>query len=372
MRWSLLELWRRRGRFAGMTATVGLLSVLAMVLLALSGGLWEGATGAVQRSTADLMVFSRDSLGILARSRLPLADLTRLEKMPGVAAAGALGTLAMTVSAARGGIDVAEMGTLPGRPEAPPRVLSGRLPRRGEPAAALADIALRSDGVRIGTRLTTDAGGIVLRVVGFTADNRFQLLPTVWTTITIWQELRASLQPESSGLPPDAQALTVRLVPGVSAGRVARVIDHLLGVSALTPAQAALQIPGARQMRSTIDQLIASALGVAMVVTALFFALITAERRGELARLRALGATTGRLARGLLVQGEAAVAVAVTAGSGAALALLAVAPPSFPVAVTAGSAASLAGALLLAGGIGASFALIRVAGVDRATVVAET
>jgi hypothetical protein len=40
--------------------------------------------------------------------------------------------------------------------------------------------------------------------------------------------------------------------------------------------------------------------------------------------------------------------------------------------VTAGSAAGLAGALLLTGGIGAGLALIRVAWVDRATVMEET
>ena len=347
-----------------MTATLTALCVLAIILLALSAGLWDGATGAVQQSSADLMVFSKDSLGTFARSRMPLPDLPRLARIPGVAAAGALGTLALTVTTPRGAVDVAAMGVLPGRPGAPAHVLAGRLPGAGETGAVLADNALRTDGVRIGSRLRTDAGTAPLRVVGFVADARFQFRPTVWTSVTAWRNLRDRLQPETRGLPPEAQVLTVRLAKGASPARVSRAVDARLPAVTVTRAQAALRIPGARQMRSTIDELIAASLAVATVVTTLFFALITAERRGELARLRALGASTWRIAGGLLVHADAAVAVAIAAGYTLALALLAVAPPSFPAAVTVRAAVGLAIAFLVTGGIGAGASLIGVARLD--------
>jgi putative ABC transport system permease protein len=370
MRWSLLELWRRRGRFAGMIATLTALCVLAIILLALSAGLWGGATGAVQQSSADLMVFSPGSLGTFARSRMPLADLPRLARIRGVAAAGALGTLALTVTTPRGTVDVAAMGVLPERPGAPARVLAGRLPAAGAPREALADIALRVDGVRLGSELRTEARTAPLRVVGFVADTRYQFLPTVWTSIATWQVLQARLQPETRGLPAGAQALTVRLARGAPPGRVARAIGALLPASAFPRAEAALRIPGASQMRSTIDELIGASLAVATVVTTLFFALITAERRGELARLRAFGASTWRIAGGLVVQGEAAVAVGVAAGYTGAIALLAAAPPSFPAVVTARSAMGLAIAFLITGAIGTGATLISVVRLDPATAMA--
>ena len=123
-------------------------------------------------------------------------------------------------------------------------------------------------------------------------------------------------------------------------------------------------------MRSTIDELIGASLAVATVVTTLFFALITAERRGELARLRAFGASTWRIAGGLVVQGEAAVAVGVAAGYSGAIVLLAAAPPSFPAVVTARSAIGLAIAFLITGAIGAGATLISVARLDPATAMA--
>jgi putative ABC transport system permease protein len=123
-------------------------------------------------------------------------------------------------------------------------------------------------------------------------------------------------------------------------------------------------------MRSTIDELIGASLAVATVVTTLFFALITAERRAELARLRAFGASTWRIAGGLLAQGEAAVAVGVAAGYLGAIALLAAAPPSFPAIVTARAAIGLAIAFLITGAIGAGVPLISVARLDPATAMA--
>jgi putative ABC transport system permease protein len=257
------------------------------------------------------------------------------------------------------------MGVLPGRPGAPADAPADA-PTAG---TALADISLRADGVRVGSRLRTDAGTTPLRVTGFVPDTRFQFLPTVWISVADWQRIRDRLQPETRGLPAEAQVLTVRLAPGAPPATVARAIDALLRASALPRAEAALQIPGARQMRSTIDQLIAAALAVATVITSLFFALITAERRGELARLHSLGASTGRITAGLLAQGEAAVAVAVAAGYALALALLAAAPPSFPATLTLPAAGGLAITFLATGALGIAVSLISTARLDPATTM---
>src|ERR1035438_9489923 len=93
VRWPVLELWRHRGRLTGVTVTLTALSVLAVILVSLASGLWAGATGAIGSSSAQEFVFSRDSLGSFARSRFPLTDLPLIARLPGVAAAGAVGTL---------------------------------------------------------------------------------------------------------------------------------------------------------------------------------------------------------------------------------------------------------------------------------------
>jgi hemin transport system permease protein len=368
--WPVLELWRCRGRLTGVTVTLTALSALAVILVALASGLWAGATGAIGGSRAQEFVFSRDSLGSFARSRLPLTDLPRIARLPGVAAAGAMGTLTTAMALPRGRADVAVIGTLSGRPGSPPAAVSGRLPRPGEDAAAV-DVTLRSDGVRIGSQIRSLAGGPPLRVTGFITGRQFELLPTVWTSLPAWQELAAAAQPESRSAVPVTQVLAVRLTAAAGAGAVRQEIGRVLGATVLTRSQAALAIPGAAAMRSTITALIAAVLVVAAAVCALFAALYTAERRGELARLRALGASARRLALGLLVQAEAPAVIAAVIAYLLAGTLLAVVGPQFPAALSVPDAAGIGALILLAAAAGTSIPVLRVTRIDPAITLEE-
>jgi putative ABC transport system permease protein len=373
MAWPVLEMWRRRGRLAGVTVTLTALCALAVILVSLAAGLWAGATSAIGGSSADVFVFSGDSLGSFTRSRLPLTDLPRLARLPGVGAAGAMGTLTTTMLLPHGPADVAVIGTLSGRPGALARVnglVSGRLPRPGEEAAVV-DVALRGDGVRLGSWLRALAGGPRLRVTGFVTGRRFALLPTAWTSLAAWQALTAATQPESRGAVPVAQVLTVRLAAGAEAGRVQREIGALLGATVITRDQAVLAIPGAAAMRSTIAGLITAVLAITAVTGALFSALQMAERRGELARLRALGASARQLAFGLLAQAEGPALIAVAIAYLLTAALLAATPPQFPVALPGPAAAGIGALLLLAVAAGASIPVLWVARTDPAIALAE-
>jgi len=207
------------------TVTLTVLCTLAVILVSLGSGLWAGATGALANSPADLVVFSRDSLSLFPRSRIALAAIPQIGRVRGVAAVGALGTLTTTVALRGGTASVGVIGAVPDRPGAPAAVVSGRLPRRGEDSAAV-DVALRAEGVRLGSQLRPAAGGPPLRVVGFVADQRFELLPTVWTTLTTWQALTAAAQPETRTAVPAAQVLTIRLAPGARAGRSDSVVGR--------------------------------------------------------------------------------------------------------------------------------------------------
>src|SRR5712664_1363295 len=113
--WPVRELWRRRGRFAGVTVTLTVLCTLAVILVSLGSGLWAGATGALSSSPADLVVFSRDSLSLFPRSRIPLAAIPQIGRVRGVAAVGALGTLTTTVTLPRATARVAVIGAIPGQ-----------------------------------------------------------------------------------------------------------------------------------------------------------------------------------------------------------------------------------------------------------------
>lgn len=91
----------------------------------LSSGLRAGAISGAP--TAGVRVLLRQPR-LVARSSLPLSDLTGLAAPPGVAAAEAMGTLTTTMALPHATADIAKIGKLPGASAA---AVSGRLPEAG-------------------------------------------------------------------------------------------------------------------------------------------------------------------------------------------------------------------------------------------------
>ena len=366
------EIRRQRGRFAAVTATLALLAFLVLVLAGLSDGLWYGATGAIRNTHADLEVFSADSLLSLERSSLPLAATDRVRQLPGVADVGAIGSLLASASVPDGELDVAVLGFLPGRPGGPPILADGRLPAVGELGTAAADATLRHR-LRLGQTITVAGSSLPLRIVGFVDDARYQLQPTLWTTIQSWQAIRDQVRPERHTRQPTVQALAVRLAAGAKPAEVARQIDHTLAITTTVPRErAVLAIPGAKQMRATFGQIITTTLLVAALVVALFFALLVVERRELLAILKALGASNARLAGGLLVQALLATAAGLATGGLLAWAMTAMLPPTFPAVFRATTTAVLVAATLATGVAGAALSFRRVLRIDPAQALGGT
>jgi hemin transport system permease protein len=363
---ALAQLRRQRGQFAGVTTALALISFLVIVLAGLSDGLWYGATGAIRNSRADLEVFSGDSLQTLTRSSLPAADADRIRQVPGVADVGAIGVLLAPATSRAGQADTAVIGFAPGRPGAPPDLVSGRLPAPGEPDVAVAD-ATQAGTLRLGDRVTVEGSAHPLRVVGFVADARFQLLPTLWTSLGDWRTLRDRVQPELRTTDQRVQAVPVRVANGFDPTAVAHRIDAALGdTRTVTRDQAIGAIPGASQMRSTFTQIIVTTVGVAALVVALFFALITIERRTLLATLKALGSSGTRIVAGLQLQALLTSTAGLGLGALLAWSLTSMLPPTFPLIVSPTTAIAVTGAMLLTAAAGAGLSARRIARIDPA------
>ena len=378
MRLAWAEIRRTRGRFAAMAATLTLLVFLVLVLSALADGLYYGATGALRSSRADLYTFSADSRQQFARSSLPAADAATIASVPGVAAVGRVGTLlaAGRCSGCRQGglIDLALFGYVPGLPGGPDRAIEGRIPRPVEPGVAAADISLRENGVRIGDRITVAGTTLALRIVGFTSDSRYELQPTLWTTIATWRKVQAQARPELAGTGDTVQAFAGRLEKGASPSATAAAIDAVLGASSATVDRqtAVLSLPGVREQRSSLDQIIYATLAVAGIVTALFFALITLEKRTQLALLKAIGASNRYLGASVIVQSAILCAMGIGLGVAVTRLVALVVPASVPLTFTAASTATTAVGTFAMGTLGASLSFRRVSRIDPATALGGT
>lgn len=364
------EIRRRPGRFASVVGALTLLVFLVLVLAALADGLYFGATGAIRTSRADLYAFDRDASGSFVRSRLPQRLAAEAARVDGVAEVGALGTLLTVGRGPRGQLDVAVFGAEPGRVGAPPALVDGRLPRPGEDGAAAADTRLRRDGVRLGTRLEVTGAADPVEVVGFVRDASYQLQPTLWTTVGGWRRLRSDARPETRGDTATVTALAVRVRPGADPAQVARRLDAATGVTdTRTRASTVLAIPGVAQQQSTLRSIIVASLLVAGLVVALFFALLTLEKRDLLAALKAVGASTRLLGVGVVVQGLAATGAAVLLGAVLARLVGLVLPEQVPALFRTVTVVVVAAATVLSGLVGSAFSLRRVARIDPATAL---
>ncbi len=361
---AMREIQRGKARFASIVAALSLIVFLVLVLGALADGLFFGATGAVRSTTASGYVFSADAEGSLVRSRLDEADVAPVSDAPGVTSASPVGVLLTGGQGPEGGIDLAVFGLDVGAAGTPSTLVEGRLPDPGEAGTAAVDTRLKDQGVEVGSVISV--GGVDATVVGFVADAAYQLQPTAWTAVDTWRAMRDAVRPEQRGQPTaiSAVAFTTDGPPDLAA--IAGAVE---GTVALTAEQTGLAIPGVEQQSSTLNSIIYTTLAVAGLVVALFFALLVLEKRELFAALKALGASTLRLGRGVIAQAAIASALGVVFGALLARLFGLAIPAQVPTLFRTETLVTIAVFTLVAGVVGALFSLRRIARIDPATAI---
>jgi putative ABC transport system permease protein len=281
-----------------------------------------------------------------------------------------------------GGLGVALLGArVPGngpRDLANVSVWGYELPPDGipEPPAdgeAYADELLRADGVEVGQELLVGPARTPVTVIGWVSDTAYNGQGGLWANLDTWREVLAENRPEAVLAEGVVQALAVR-GSGASADVVASVEAATdAPVLALTVDEAIDAIPGVTEQQTTFNQIIGVTVVIALVVIALCFALLTVERTALYGVLKAIGARSGTIFGGLVVQAAVVTLVASTIASVAVIGLdLLIPPGSIPLYVSAGRIVTSIVLLLVAAVIGSAFSLRRVLRVDPASALGSS
>jgi hemin transport system permease protein len=368
MRLALRELHRRPGRFLVATTILALLALLLMVLGGLLDGLIAGSTGAYRAQRAQLIVYSADAKESLVRSRVPPALRARVERVAGAGDTAGLGSVQLGARVPGHGprdlVPVVLFGY-----ELPPKGLDGPPPPDGE---VYADSSLQAEGVREGQTILLGPARSPVKILGFLDESKFEGQGTLWGSLSTWRAVQAANRPSERAGRGVEQALIVRVPRGASAtGRAAAIDRATAGATkTLTIDQAVQALPGVSQQQTTFNQIIGLTAGIAVVVVALFFALITVERIGLYGVLKAVGASSATLFAGVLAQALAVALIASAIGAAASLAIAAALPAgSIPFQASAGRLLTSAAYLVLAALIGCAFSLRRVLRVDPAAAI---
>ncbi|MGW2093560.1 ABC transporter permease [Promicromonospora sukumoe] len=352
-----------------MSVVIVLITFLVTFLASLTAGLARESTSAVTDLPADHLAFSMPAAGDspeFTASRVTQEQWEGWAREPGVMSAEPLGVATTRAASGSTTAAVTALGVAPGTDLVP----GGAGDTGADTAAAVEPGTLvltpaAADALDVGAGDTVTLGGQRLTVARTVdADRSFSHTPVVWTTLEDWQAVGAR-GPEAATDSPVATvvALTTTGAGGTGDAGLAAA-DDSLGTTTVTTSDARSAVSSFVGENTSLTTMQGFLLVISALVVGAFFTVWTISRTGDVAVLKALGASTGYLLRDAL--GQAAVLLVGGVGIGAALtaAGAALLPDAVPVVLTAATTLVPAGGLILLGLAGAGVAVARVARVD--------
>ncbi|MCX4656131.1 ABC transporter permease [Streptomyces microflavus] len=346
-----------KGRFALMGSVVVLITLLVGLLSGLTAGLARENVSAVTGLDADHLAFAAppgDRSVSFADSTVREDDWRAWAELPGVGAAQPLGirTLNATApgdrTAAVSAFGVEPDGTLaPETPETPEGIGPGRV--------VLSEKAAEELGAAVGDRIAL--GRTEREVAAVAGDASYSHTPVVWTTLDDWQHIG------HDGAGPAEQATVIALTTTGSADLAAG--DEAAGTRTLSLDDSLTAIGSYQAENGSLQLMRGFLFAISALVIGAFFTVWTIQRSGDIAVLKALGASTPYLLRDAL--GQAVVMLALGTGLGTALAAGAgvlIGGGPVPFVLDAATVLGPAVIMIALGAFGAALSIRRITAVD--------
>jgi putative ABC transport system permease protein len=312
---AVIEARRALLRFGLLTGAVSLLVFLVLLLSTLSSALVRSFTGAVAGLDADVLAYAANARDNIQASRLAPEVVAAVAAVPGVAAASAIATLTATGQVAGKQADLQVFGFTPGEPGQPTGLASGRLPQAAD------ETAIDGGGAAIGDTVVIQPGEVSLTVVGTLRGAQFAASPTAYVDLDTYEELVRAANPNAPFVPVNAVAVTVE--SGADPAQVAAAITaDVPDLTGYTRDVAVSRIPGVESVSQTFGILVGLTFVIGIVVIGFFFLILTVQKLKAFTLLRAIGASTGRLA--VTVSTQIAIVVLAASAVAVVLTLLAV------------------------------------------------
>jgi len=359
------ELWRNRGRFLLFSMVIALITVLVLFIAALAEGLADANRQYLSKLDAQLMVLSDRADGILTASRIGRSRMAAVERVEGVAAAGAIGFSSATVidPLPKTGtqLRVSLVGVEPGKP-GEPVALQGRGLSTIQAAEVVLDRAVLNQlAINVGDTLTiqttqgTQDQTYTLRVVGVSDNQTYLFQPTLFVPMFTWDRVRPKGEGEAAGAELTVGGIAVKLDdPTQSEAMRARLLDRLSRVEVQTVVETYQNLPGYSAQQSTLTTQSVFTLLIGVLVIGGFFQIQILQKVPQIGVLKAIGASNATVGTAAVLQIVLVTAIGVAVGSSLTLLLSLGMPASVPVAFTGAGVATAIAALLLIGPIGGS------------------
>ncbi len=355
---------RRRAVLA--TAGVAVALLLVLVLDGIFAGAMRQVTAYVRSSPADLIISQRGVRTMhMSNSTLPADLATQAREVEGVDWVAPIGFVSGVIGTETGGRQLSYViGYTPGQPGGPRQLVAGRAPQGGE--AVIDQVAADQLGLEIGDPIRVL--GTWLRVSGLAEGGTSIVNTTTFVTVAELDEIHG----------PTISYLLVGAKPGINPTALRDTLEEALPETTVqTRSQfadeeaAVVADMSADVMR--IMAIIGFAIALAVVCLTLFTA--TLARLREYGIIKALGASTSRLAGVVIAQ--AAWTIAIGLATSVALALVVgrvveAVSPTITIAIEPASILRVAVGAAAIGAVSALAPLRRVVAVHPASAFRRT
>lgn len=337
-----------KGRFALMGGVVTLITLLVVLLSGLTAGLGRGNTSAITDLPADHLVFSAPGDGqslSFTESSISPAVQQEWSRVPGVVHEDPIRIAMSRATAGPRTEGVAVFAVAPGSRLAPD-VAEGRVVLSAKAAQGMA--------VTVGDRL--ELAGRPVTVAAVRGADEFSHAPVVWTSRA---DAPATGQQRGSAT---VIALTTKAADLPAA-------DARLGTETVTSGDALSAIGSYTSENGSLQLMRALLFAISALVIGAFFTVWTVQRSGEIAILKAVGASTRYLLKDALGQALALLVVGTAIGTAVAAGLGALAGSAVPFVLDLPTLLFPAVVMIVLGLAGAAVSLRRVTTVDPLTAL---
>ena len=339
-----------RGRFLLIAVVVALISVLVGFLSGLTGGLAAQNVSGIFGLGSDRVVLGASVAGAsptYADSTVTLEQRESWEHIPGVESVTALGLSQTRAESDDGRIAVAIFATADGALGAPTTNSEIAL---SAPAADQLDVAVGDTVTIVDTAFT---------VTAIEGEDWYSHTPVVRTTLHDWQSMQARTGAS-------ADVVTALLITGDADWSAA---DAAAGTTSQSVLGSLTLLPAFRSEIGSLLLIVALLFAISALVIGAFFTVWTMQRRGDVAILKALGATNGALVRDALGQALVVLVAGTVVGSAIVIAAGLAISGSLPFLMSPWTTLAPAVLLIAVGLIGAAFALRTVTTSDPLTAL---
>ncbi|MEU6929646.1 ABC transporter permease [Streptomyces sp. NPDC046374] len=345
-----------KGRFTLMGTVIVLITLLVGLLSGLTAGLARENISAITGLSADRLAFAAPPAGqsvSFTNSTVTESQWRDWAGRPGVESAEPLGIRSLNATAGDRTAALSAFGTNPGTGIAPE---SGKL---APGKAVLSESAAEELDVRVGDAVRL--GPVEATVAAISGDASYSHTPVVWTSLDDWQELG------HSGTAPEEQATVIALsgsdvdwAAGDAAGKT----------SAKTPDEALTAIGSYQAENGSLQMMRGFLFAISALVIGAFFTVWTIQRSGDVAVLKALGASTPYLLKDALGQAVIMLGAGTLIGTGLATGIGAlISGGDVPFVLQPLTVLGPAAVIIVLGVLGAALSIRRITAVDPLTAL---